>query len=507
MAYPTYQAPTFQAPTWDERKITGLTQAAAAPGVRRLRRQAGRALPGGYSPQEIQARRAAITGYGGGLAEIMGGARAAGRAQYGEQYGREFEAARLGHMGELEEARLGWQTGMEAERERLLGERTREAREWEASRAEQAEAARIRAEERAIGRARTMAGPSRAMGAVPGVPQRAGRFPGSVVTGGFRRGAQRAPTAFELSATPEVRKQQRQQEWQRLRAPWWKTQTPRAQGGPVGNQQYLVGEEGRETYVADDGSPIYPVGTTGPEVTTFSEPGQIIPNPRTLARQEGGSVEGMQINYEPPELSPEEQEAYDAAMIDYRKTYPADFEIAPENIEAEREGMLIKRRRGGRVRGKRPTIVSNWRELEASGMLPKGTGARVLKKQKLWDLKERAQVAGLEADIRKAQGAGRPTRPPMYDYLTRYLTSTKTSPGPGFGRSMGSWMLAAQPSKYFSILSYLQGGKPSYRGGGYGGGGSRAIEETPRPPTQYPGGGRAPMSPAYSAWLRRQGGE
>ena len=110
----SFQAPEFEAPEWNDSKITQLTQAAAAPGVRQLRRGVGQALPTGYSPQEVQARRATMEGYGAGLSQVMGGARATGRAQYGQQYGRQFQAAQLGFGAQLQKSQADWQASQAA---------------------------------------------------------------------------------------------------------------------------------------------------------------------------------------------------------------------------------------------------------------------------------------------------------------------------------------------------------------------------------------------------------
>lgn len=304
-----FEAPTFEAPEWDESRITELTQAAAAPGMRALGRGMRESLPGGYSPQEVQARRAVVEGYGGALSQVMGGARATGRAQYGEQYGREFQAEELGFGAEMEEARAEWQGGQaEAQREWQTGE-TEAQRDWEE---EQREIQREWEEE--------FGGPGGT--GLPGPAER----PDPETTGGGR-----------------------------TTDPWagsgWFSQ--RATGGRITAPTYEVGERGPELVAYDSGRTEL-VGQDGPEVRTFPERGEVIPAGKTraiMSRQGGGPVRSpMQINYNrPPPLSEEEQTAFNRAMQEYRKTYPQDFGAVPENRRPIRESMLIKRQRGGKV--------------------------------------------------------------------------------------------------------------------------------------------------------------
>ena len=330
-----FVAPTFEAPEWDKGKITQLTRAAAAPGMRALRRGMRQALPTGYSPQEVQARRAALEGYGGGLSQVMGGARAAGAAQYGQQYGREFEAAKLGFGAELEGARADWQAGQARQREEFETGEAETRREWQEEQWEREREERENQRWWDTPAGGIFPGGGQASGAGGGYPSGGG--------GGLPLGGGGAPIR-----RPEPKMKQgrfSRKEYLRARA-------GRKKGGPVHSSVqapvYEVGEEGPELYVPDRGQSQV-VGTQGPEARTFSQEGEIIPAPET---QEIMNKQ-MQISYDPPPpLSEEEQTAFDAAIKEYRKTYPQDFEVVPENIEAEREGMLIKRQRGGSVKSR-----------------------------------------------------------------------------------------------------------------------------------------------------------
>ena len=428
-----FVAPEFEAPEWDETKISGLAQAAAAPGVRQLRRGLQTAIPRGYSPWDVQGRRAAIEGYGGGLAQVMGGARAAGAAQYGQQYGREFEAAKLGYGGQLQKAQADWQA-----------QQAQAGREWETGE-------RVGGQEWRTGEA--LAGRGWQTG------ERIGTQAWQTGEAGAAREAGYGEAARERAWQTGEAKAGRAGEFGLTR---YKLtgQTPslggfgttagigrRAKGGSVVPQRYLVGEEGTEMFEANDGSPRYPVGTQGPEVRTFPEPGQIIPNPRTMARQEGGPVggAGMQISYDPPPpLSEEDQAAFDTAMEKYRKTYPQDFEVAPENIEAEREGMLIKRQYGGWVHGPEQEKLRQQVESE----------------------KYRAQLKQFRSGGGKGQkSAGLP----MQQKIMQYLTATRMDPSGAGHMPYWQFMLQAQPEKLAGLLSYMRGGEPSFgRAGGTG---------------------------------------
>ena len=343
-----FVAPEFEAPTWDKSKITGYAQAAAAPGIRQLRRGLQTAIPRGYTPWDVQGRRAAIEGYGGGLSQVMGGARATGAAQYGQEYGREFEAAKIGYGGRLQKAQADWQAGQ-----------ARTQREWQ---------------EEQWGRERQEREDIREDQMWGGTP------PGGVVPGGGGGGLIRRPEKMK----------------QRSFAPW--EMPNRAKGGPVHSSVqapvYEVGEEGPELYVPDRGQPQV-VGTQGPEARTFSQEGEIIPASETqeiMNRQ-------MQISYDPlPPLSKKEQAIFDAAIGE------EGFEATSEN----RENMLIKRQRGGRVQRQESPLQQN---------------------------------------------------------IMNYLSATRFSPSGAGHMPYWQFMLQAQPQKLAGLLAYLQGGKPDFGSG------------------------------------------
>jgi hypothetical protein len=283
-----FGAPTYRAPKWDERKITSLTQQFAAPGIRQLRRGMTQGMPSGYSPQEVQARRAMMEGYGGALSSIMGGARTGAAQQYGMEYGAKTGAAQADYAA-------GWKT---------YGERVRLAKERQGA---------TKVSRR------------------PWMPK-------------WKRLEQERLEHEEfLRGTEEERIRGRNlrmtQEYMGLR----KGAASREEGGPVHSSVqapvYEVGEEGPELYVPDGGQPQV-VGTQGPEARTFPQEGEIIPAPET----EEIMNKQMQISYDPlPPLSKEEQVIFDAAIGE------GGFEATPKSTEGDRENMLIQRKRGGRV--------------------------------------------------------------------------------------------------------------------------------------------------------------
>ena len=92
MAYPK-----FEAPEWQKGRVSALTQQFAAPQVGRLKRQMSPWMIGGGGPERGQEIRGAMRGYGEGLGGILGASRQAALGQYGQEYGRQFEGARLSH--------------------------------------------------------------------------------------------------------------------------------------------------------------------------------------------------------------------------------------------------------------------------------------------------------------------------------------------------------------------------------------------------------------------------
>jgi hypothetical protein len=82
----------------------------------------------------------------------------------------------------------------------------------------------------------------------------------------------------------------------------------RAQGGDVDEGlPYMVGEEGRETYVNPAGGAM-PVGLGGPQVFVPPTDGYIVPNPRTVAmRRVGMTDDGVDIYGSDPEIEREKK--------------------------------------------------------------------------------------------------------------------------------------------------------------------------------------------------------
>jgi len=91
------EIPEFETPEWNEEEITRLTQKRAAPGIRRLRSAIQQAMGGVYESPQIKRMtlREALAGYGMGLESVMGGAGREATSEYGQKYGREFEAQQI----------------------------------------------------------------------------------------------------------------------------------------------------------------------------------------------------------------------------------------------------------------------------------------------------------------------------------------------------------------------------------------------------------------------------
>jgi hypothetical protein len=96
MALPTYNPsyrdmPTYTAPRWDEGKIDALTQKRAAPGLRAMRQQVGRASGVSYDNPNMKRMtlRDALQGYGQGVEQTLSGANAAATNEYGNQFSAE----------------------------------------------------------------------------------------------------------------------------------------------------------------------------------------------------------------------------------------------------------------------------------------------------------------------------------------------------------------------------------------------------------------------------------
>lgn len=197
-------------------------------------------------------------------------------------------------------------------------------------------------------------------------------------------------------------------------------------GGNVkGKKPYLVGEEGPELFIPDS-------------------KGMIIPNPKTqigmkskslyIPRRYGGTVSAEEL----------EERLTKAEILKRAKK-------AQQVSRAEREATRLY---GGRHIPGGSTWAGRRRKTTGRGGRRKGPNWAL--RQKLTRKRLQDELAGFGrgggefGKIRGQQGES--------DFLRTYLGGIKTSPGPGFGQRMGSWMLKAQPSKYFNILKNLQRG-------------------------------------------------
>lgn len=108
--------PTFEMPEWDESKIRRAAQRKAAPRLRSLRRQMEREAGRQYENPNVKRMtlRQAMEGYGLGLGTIMSQAEAAGRAEYGQEYGREFAGAQMTYQAQTQAMMQGYQNAFNA---------------------------------------------------------------------------------------------------------------------------------------------------------------------------------------------------------------------------------------------------------------------------------------------------------------------------------------------------------------------------------------------------------
>lgn len=108
--------PAFKMPEWDESKIRKAAQRKAAPRLRSLRRQMEREAGRQYENPNVKRMtlRQAMEGYGLGLGSIMSEAEAAGRAEYGQEYGREFAGAQATYAAKTQAMMASYQNAFNA---------------------------------------------------------------------------------------------------------------------------------------------------------------------------------------------------------------------------------------------------------------------------------------------------------------------------------------------------------------------------------------------------------
>lgn len=119
------EIPAMQLPARDEARIRRLTQEAAAPGLRSLRRQTRMALLRQHydDPRMRENIRAALAGHGEALSTILGEARRTGRAQYEAEYAPQLMRAQAEWQARIQQQQMRYQAAL-AERARQYGQRT-----------------------------------------------------------------------------------------------------------------------------------------------------------------------------------------------------------------------------------------------------------------------------------------------------------------------------------------------------------------------------------------------
>lgn len=108
--------PQFNAPEYSESEVRKLTHKAAAPGVRRLRQAVQAAMSKQYENPNVKRMtlRQALAGYGLGLEGVMAGASQQARGEYGEKYGKEFQAAQMQHGTDVSAMMAKYNAAMQA---------------------------------------------------------------------------------------------------------------------------------------------------------------------------------------------------------------------------------------------------------------------------------------------------------------------------------------------------------------------------------------------------------
>jgi len=108
--------PAFQVPEWDEKEIGRLAQKKAAPRLRSLRRQMEREAGRQYENPNVKRMtlRQAMEGYGLGIGSVVSEAEAAGRAEYGQKYSREFAGAQTTYAAQTQALMQSYQNAFTA---------------------------------------------------------------------------------------------------------------------------------------------------------------------------------------------------------------------------------------------------------------------------------------------------------------------------------------------------------------------------------------------------------
>ena len=124
MTAPTMGAmPTFNLPVRDEARIGSLTQKAAGPGLRELRKGMREAQGRYYENPNVRRMtlRDAMAGYGMGLEKVMGGARREARAEYEGEYAGQMTKAQLEYQGQAQQVMSQYQNAWREYLARMTG--------------------------------------------------------------------------------------------------------------------------------------------------------------------------------------------------------------------------------------------------------------------------------------------------------------------------------------------------------------------------------------------------
>jgi len=106
------ERPTLTLPKRDARRVASLTQAAAGPGIRKLRSALNRALVKSYENPNVArlVARSALEGYGTGLSDVLGGAARTAEAQNANEMNITTQEAMANYQAAMTEYTAGAET-------------------------------------------------------------------------------------------------------------------------------------------------------------------------------------------------------------------------------------------------------------------------------------------------------------------------------------------------------------------------------------------------------------
>ena len=108
---PIPEYPALNIPEWDTGKVRSKTQAAAAPGLRRLRGEVRKAQMASYDNPNVKRMtlRDALAGYGQGIENVLGGARREAISEYQAEYAPQVSKAQTEYSANVQRINTNFQ--------------------------------------------------------------------------------------------------------------------------------------------------------------------------------------------------------------------------------------------------------------------------------------------------------------------------------------------------------------------------------------------------------------